>query len=184
MRTVVIVVFVVLISGWAAAQDHLTSPYRQQMQSGLRGLNEQEIADLKAGRGMGLARAAELHSYPGPRHVLDAVAQGKLSASPDQVQNVQQAFDTMKREAQRIGTQILAEEERLETAFQNAAITEPDLRSQVARLATLYGELRTIHLRAHLATRAILSDAQIDRYNVLRGYATGSGDHMESNQKH
>ncbi len=38
------------------------------------------------------------------------------------------------------------------------------------RIATLQGELRAIHLRAHLATRAIRSAAQVARYDELRGY--------------
>jgi hypothetical protein len=32
----------------------------------IKALSTQEIADLRAGRGMGLALAAELNSYPGP----------------------------------------------------------------------------------------------------------------------
>jgi hypothetical protein len=34
------------------------------------GLSEQQVAYLKAGRGMGLALPAELNGYPGPAHVL------------------------------------------------------------------------------------------------------------------
>lgn len=34
-------------------------------------LCDDQIADLIAGRGMGLALAAELNSYPGPSHVLE-----------------------------------------------------------------------------------------------------------------
>jgi hypothetical protein len=32
---------------------------------------EQQIADLRAGRGMGLALATELNGYPGPMHALE-----------------------------------------------------------------------------------------------------------------
>ena len=38
------------------------------------------VADLKAGRGMGLALAAELNGYPGPSHVLELADKLKLSA--------------------------------------------------------------------------------------------------------
>src|SRR5690606_22844036 len=37
----------------------------------VKSLSEREIGDLKAGRGMGLALAAELNGYPGPLHVLE-----------------------------------------------------------------------------------------------------------------
>ena len=42
------------------------------------------------------------------------------------------------------------------------------------RLATIQGYLREVHLRAHLATRALLSESQIARYNEIRGYAGAS----------
>jgi hypothetical protein len=58
-----------------AAQERLTSPYRDQASTSIRGFTEKEIDDLREGVGMGLARSAELNSYPGPRHVLDAVRQ-------------------------------------------------------------------------------------------------------------
>jgi hypothetical protein len=177
MRTVSFLSLLLLLVAAAAAQDRLISPYQPQAQSGLRGLSENEIAELRAGTGMGLARAAELNSYPGPRHVLDAVATGRLQASPLQVQQVRLIFDGMKGDAQRIGADILKEEQRLEAAFRAGTITDPDLRLRVTRIAALQGELRAIHLRAHLATRAMLSAAQLARYNELRGYTTGSVDH-------
>src|SRR5262249_6611802 len=43
-----------------------------------------------------------------------------------------------------------------------------DRRLRVARIATLQGELPATHPRAHLATRTILSAAQVARYNELR----------------
>jgi hypothetical protein len=178
MRTAILIMLVMLLAPAAVAQNSLTSPYRQQAASGLRGLNEAEIGELRAGTGMGLARAAELNSYPGPRHVLDAVTAGEFPMTLEQTQRIQQIFDQMKRDAQRIGAQILEEEERLEVAFRSATITEPDLNSRVARIAGLQGELRSVHLAAHVATRAVLSETQVARYNELRGYGTGQpADH-------
>jgi hypothetical protein len=177
MRTVSSLLLLLLLVAAATAQDRLISPYQPQAQFGLRGLNENEIAELRAGAGMGLARAAELNSYPGPRHVLDAVAAGRFPASPDQIQRVQLIFAGMKGDAQRLGAEILKEEARLEAAFRTRTITDHDLRVQVTRIAALQGELRAAHLRAHLATSAILSAAQLAHYNELRGYTTGSADH-------
>src|SRR5262249_54973685 len=107
----------ILFGATAAADEQLTSPYRQDVQSALRGLNESEIAELRAGAGMGLAWAAELNSYPGPRHVLDAVHAGRLQASPDQVTQIRRIFDEMRDDARRIGGEILIEEQQLEAAF-------------------------------------------------------------------
>jgi hypothetical protein len=169
---------VALVALPSLGEDRLSSPYQRQAASGLRGLNESEIADLRSGAGMGVARAAELNGYPGPRHVLDAIADRALAATPEQTERIRHIFDRMKSDAQGLGAQILEEERGLETAFRAAAITESEVRSRVARIAALQGELRTVHLTAHLATRAVLSEAQVARYDELRGYASGAAaDH-------
>ena len=93
MRRLMTSVLVLSIAAPSAAQDALTSPYRDQTAAEIRGLTEKEISELREGRGMGLARAAELNGYPGPRHVLDAVREGRLRLSPGQLQTVQRLFD-------------------------------------------------------------------------------------------
>ena len=110
------IAWVVILSMAApvAADDVLTSPYRDQRSTEIRGLTEKEILELREGRGMGLARTAELNGYPGPRHVLDAVREGRLHLRPDQVQTMQRLFDDMSQEAQRLGLMILKEEWALE----------------------------------------------------------------------
>jgi hypothetical protein len=44
-------------------------------------LSDEQIADLRAGRGMALALTAELNGYPGPLHVLDLADQLALTAT-------------------------------------------------------------------------------------------------------
>lgn len=157
-----------------AAQPALTSPYQDELSSEMRGLTTKEIEDLREGRGMGLARAAELNGYPGPRHVLDAVETGQFHLNQEQLTAVRQLFQGMSREARRLGATILKEEQGLEAAFRAGTIDATDLRARVARIAAFKGELRAIHLKTHLETRALLTDHQIERYNQVRGYA-GSG---------
>ena len=161
----------------AMAQHGHDSPYRDQHQAGTRGLSARERDDLLAGRGMGLARAAELNGYPGPRHVLDAAADGSLALTTEQRAGVQRVFDAMERDARRLGARVVTEEQALEAAFRGGAITEAELAERVSRLALVQGELRQVHLRAHLATRAILSAEQIARYENLRGYAPAAHRH-------
>ena len=132
------------------------------------------IAAPSEGRGMGLARAAELNGYPGPRHVLDAVRDGRLHLSPDQVQRVERLFDDMARKAQRLGDMILKEERALEGEFRKGTIGEADLHAGVTRIAALQGQLRAVHLRTHLEMRPVLSEQQIQHYNQLRGYGASS----------
>src|SRR5215216_2241767 len=47
------------------------SPYAGLQARPLKALSEAQIADLRAGRGMTLALAAELNGYPGPLHVIE-----------------------------------------------------------------------------------------------------------------
>ena len=177
MRGILVWTMLVSVASPALAQDSLLSPYRASQVGDVRGLTPQEIADLEAGRGMGLARAAELNGYPGPRHVLDAAQAGRLPLSADQTRQVQQLFDRMAARAQRLGTLVLDAERDLERAFRSAHMEPPDLEARVSRIAGLHGQLRAVHLEAHLATRAILTDAQVRRYNELRGYAEHPPDH-------
>ena len=73
--------------------------------SPVKALSEQQTADLRAGRGMGLALAAELNGYPGPLHVLELADQLDLTA--DQRSKVQQLFDAMKAEAMPLGSRLI-----------------------------------------------------------------------------
>ena len=62
-----------LMAASALAQQHKHDhgPYAGMQQRALKALSEDQIADLRAGKGMGLALAAELNGYPGPIHVLE-----------------------------------------------------------------------------------------------------------------
>ena len=168
MRTLISGLIVLSLAGPVVADN--VSPYRGQINTEIRGLSDQEVSDLRQGRGMGRARAAELNGYPGPRHVLDAAQAGQLALTPDQTRAAERLFDGMAREAQRLGEQILREEQGLEGEFRAGRISEADLNARTLRIAALEGKLRAVHLRAHIAMRAALSPSEIQQYNAVRGY--------------
>jgi Spy/CpxP family protein refolding chaperone len=168
----VVPVLAIAVPARAVGQHTLLSPYHKQHTSEIRGLSAEEIEDLLAGRGMGLARAAELNGYPGPRHVLDVIEAGQVSLTEEQARAVRVLFEQMSQEARRLGGLIFQEEHELEAAFAQGAIDEAQLRTRVERIAALRGELRLVHLRTHVATRALLSEEQILHYNQVRGYST------------
>src|SRR5262245_40334747 len=89
----------VLATAPAAAQSH--QPYAGLESRPIKALSAQQIADLRAGRGMGLALAAELNGYPGPAHVLELA--DRLALSDEQRAKVQALFDAMKSEAVPLG---------------------------------------------------------------------------------
>ncbi len=50
--------------------------------------------------------------------------------------------------------------------------------TRATEIAALYGQLRAVHLRIHLATRASLTEIQLAKYQTLRGYAAALAEHF------
>lgn len=148
------------------------SPYAGEQTRAIKALSESDIGQLRAGHGMGLARPAELNSYPGPRHVLDAAAE--LQLTPDQVAALTRVFDSMKAAAVPLGEKIIARETALDDLFTGQHATADGVRALTLKIGELQGELRAVHLNAHVATVAILTPAQVAHYNELRGYTAGT----------
>lgn len=170
-------------AGSAPAQQHgqehgghqpsAAAPYAGLEARPLKALSEQQIADLRAGRGMGLALAAELNGYPGPVHVIEHADQLELADS--QRTGIQELYAAMKAEAIPLGEAIIAAEIKLDRAFGASTVTPASLRASTAEIARLQGELRAAHLNYHLKTVELLSPAQIRGYNELRGYSGREG---------
>ena len=90
------------------ATAHAQQPYSGLEARPIKALSEQQITDLKQGRGMGLALAAELNGYPGPSHILELA--GALRLTDAQKQLVDSLFTAMKAEAIPLGEQLIAAE--------------------------------------------------------------------------
>lgn len=133
-----------------------------------KSLPPEEVSALLAGEGIGLARAAELNHYPGPRHLLDVA--GEIGLSEGQRAAIRRLYAEMNDQAREVGRRIVDQEAELANAFARGEITEDRLRTLVAGTADLQRQLRLIHLTAHLKTRKLLSAAQVEKYEKLRGY--------------
>jgi len=163
----------VLTAACSRPQEQIShSPYSGQEQRQVATLSAQDIAAYRAGMGMGLAKAAELHHYPGPKHVLDLAA--PLALSTAQREATQQVYDRMHASALQWGERIIAQESELDSLFTAQAITGAQLRARIAALAQAQGELRAAHLAAHVEMKEILSAAQVTQYDALRGYGAAS----------
>jgi Spy/CpxP family protein refolding chaperone len=164
-------VFALVLSCAALVTAHAaTSPYAGEERRSIKTLSPTEQEDYLAGRGMGFAKAAELNSYPGPRHVLDLAEE--LALSELQRKQIESVFDTMQSQAKLLGVQIVDREQELNRLFAENGASYERLQKLVNEIARLQGELRYTHLRAHIATRAALTPHQIKRYDMLRGYGT------------
>lgn len=68
------------------------------------------------------------------------------------------------------GEELIALELKLERHFTERTITHDILQASLSDIAAARKNLRYIHLATHLKTPGILSEAQITKYNTLRGY--------------
>lgn len=166
-------VLLALLAGPAMAQQHQQhqhgqTPYAGLQQRAIKALSEGQIADLKTGRGMGLALAAELNGYPGPLHVLELKDQLQLTA--DQKQRFQHLYESMKTEAIAAGETVIASERMLDQQFAARALTPEALAALTAQIGDAQAKLRAVHLKYHLSTADLLTAAQRQRYAELRGY--------------
>lgn len=134
----------------------------------IKSLAPQEQADLLAGRGMGLAKAGELNHYPGPAHVLEL--SDKLNLNPEQVAATNASFRRMQEAARPLGAKLVEQERSLDAAFRDGTATPARLQQDTAAISLLQGQLRAIHLTAHIEMRSLLTPVQVATYDALRGY--------------
>ena len=152
----------------SAAVAQSAQPYSGMESRPIKALSDQQVSDLKAGRGMGLALAAELNGYPGPSHLVELSDQ--LGLTPDQLSKLRGMFDAMKAETIAIGEKLVAQEAQLDGLFAENLISEQTLKAATQDIGETQAHLRDAHLRYHLQARAILQPSQIRRYAELRGY--------------
>jgi hypothetical protein len=156
-----------------AAGGPSPSPYVGLETRPVKALPEERRAALLAGTGHGYAMAAELNGHAGPKHVLELAAELALTA--EQLAAVTSSFERMRAEAEPLGAAIVAAEELLDRRFAHRHLDETTLAELTGEIARLEGELRFVHLRAHLETDALLTAEQRTRYVELRGYLSGGG---------
>jgi Spy/CpxP family protein refolding chaperone len=148
----------------------------------IKALGSEQIAGYQQGNGMGLALAAELNGYPGPKHVLEL--SGDLGLTLEQRHSVQDVYNDMHLAAIDLGEQIVERERELDELFANGTIDELSLRSLLTELASLQGGLRNLHLGAHLDTKSLLTDDQVDSYGRMRGYGSDSSPEHQHHPGH
>ncbi|MBA2278103.1 MAG: hypothetical protein H0W06_10105 [Chloroflexia bacterium] len=134
----------------------------------IRSLTPEEIGQIERGEGAGFALPAELNGVPGPRHVLDLAAELNLSSA--QIARVQAVYDEMRAVVIPAGRHYLDALQGLEEDFRSGGLTEATLRTGMAEVKRLEGELTVAHLSAHLRTAELLTPDQIAAYNRLREY--------------
>ena len=149
------------------ASNH--SPYAGEQAREIASLSADDLLELAAGGGWGLARAAELNGVPGPAHLLELADEIGLDAG--QRTAVEAIRDQMRADAIAAGGRFVAAERALDAAFTGAVPDAATLERLVRDAGIARAELRLVHLAAHLRTTPLLTVEQGERYGVLRGYA-------------
>lgn len=145
-------------------------------------LSAGQEADLLAGRGMGLAKAAELNGWPGPSHVLELAE--RLDLTLDQRSATEALFRRMGDQARALGIELVTAERALVAGFRDRTIDADALAATTARIGALQGAVREVHLAAHLKQTALLTEAQVVTYNRLRGNAAAAADDVAPGHRH
>ena len=180
-RWILILALSVLYASMSFAQQG-HSPYAGQDKRDIKALSVREIDGYKKGNGMGMAKAAELNHYPGPKHILEIA--DDLTLSDEQKDHIQAAYDAMHTEAVSIGMEIIEKEELLDRLCAHSMIDEKRLDEITGEIGRLKGKLRAAHLKAHIVAKNILTEKQIEAYDALRGYGQGSSDEAGREHNH
>ena len=91
------------------AQD---APYTGLESRAIKALSSEQIDEYHQGLGMGLALAAELNGYPGPKHVLEM--KDELALTSAQQTNTEELFEQMHASAVTLGGAIIELEAALD----------------------------------------------------------------------
>jgi len=87
----------------------------------VKALSNEQIADLRAGRGMSLAVPAELNGCPGPVHVLKLGDQ--LRQTKEQRTRVQELHGARQAGAIPLGERLITQEADLDPQFATKSVT-------------------------------------------------------------
>ncbi len=121
----------------------------------------------KNGDNLELAKEAEINHFPDPFYVLSFEKDLGLTAT--QKTQIQAIQNSRKFKAVEMGRFILDQEKKLNELFSSYKINEGMLIFYTNKIGLYHGELKNAHLKAHYATRKILSLEQIKKYDKLRG---------------
>ena len=91
LKTAIAITAACLVTAVSAAS---MSPYAGQESRDIKALSAEDVQGYVSGKGMGLAKAAELNGYPGPSHVLGLATE--LALTPEQTQQTRVLFEQMQ----------------------------------------------------------------------------------------
>jgi Spy/CpxP family protein refolding chaperone len=168
--TLIVAIASAFVCNAQAATIPPASLYAGQETREIKAMSPEDVQAYLSGKGMGLAKAAELNGYPGPSHVLALSSQ--LSLTPEQRKLTESLFASMEANAVRLGRPLVEEERKLDQLFATKTITPELLSASLSHIGEMQAKVRAAHLEAHLAQLRILTSEQVAHYMQLRGYTS------------
>ena len=166
-----------LISTFSPVQSQQTKQVAAEIEP-LQAMSQRDFNGLLAGRGMGLARIADISGYPGPMHVLEMAEE--LEITEQQREQTQDIMQRMRATAQRRGRELIEAERRLEALFDGGPVQPSAVDAALLEIARLQAQVRASHLHAHIEQARVMSSEQIEQYTELR---TSAQNRMQSQRR-
>jgi hypothetical protein len=146
--------------------------------TGLPALSEAQAAGYLDGKAMWHASVAEQHHYPTPHRVFEHAE--ALELTEGQRRATTRLHEETRLEAIRLGTELVALEQRLNRIFVWNQATAENIEGIVHDIGTLQTQFRLTHLVAGIRQKPLLTEEQVRRYDELQGRGMVSG--KSSNQ--
>jgi hypothetical protein len=90
----------------------------------------------------------------------------------------------MQARAIPLGKELVEEERALDRLFASHAVNSESLGQALARIGRLQGQVRQVHLDAHVEQTTLLTAAQVEKYNRLRGYGMSTEQETHQPRQH
>jgi len=155
----------------ARAAAHAAEAAREG--TGIPALSEAQAASYLDGEAMWQASVAELNHYPSPRRVLELAE--ALELAEGQRRATTELHEETRREAIRLGGELVALEQRLNRIFAWNQATADNIAKIVLDIGTLQAQLRLTHLVASIRQKSLLTEEQVKRYDELQGRGMDTG---------
>ena len=155
----------------ARAAAHAAEAAREG--TGIPALSEAQAASYLDGEAMWQASVAELNHYPSPRRVFELAE--ALELTEGQRRATTKLHEETRREAIRLGTELVALEQRLNRIFAWNQATADNIAKTVLDIGTLQTQLRLTHLVASIRQKPLLTEEQVRLYDELQGRGMDSG---------
>ncbi len=154
-------VFAIASASALEQHPHAASPHAHAQSVEVPSLSPGEVRALRNGEGMGLARAAKLNHFPGPKHLLDLRMELKLSDA--RIERIKAIHRKMKTQAIAKGEDILQAELHLANLFALGSPAPAQVKRATEHLGVLRGQLRAIHLLGHIESARALTPGRSRR---------------------